>query len=422
MKASRKVGRRKHGRHSYITRRRLRNKKNKSGYRKKHAKTQKGGKRGRGHKRTRTYKRGKRFHMGGMDANCYVELGEPSVFFLKYKKQGLFSTNDTKPFMVSVFGCKSDNTCSRDFNNVSKIVLTRQGDGKVTITMEIFKHPDNLLKLEVLSKGVAYEDTKEVKYDFYYTENDSMYQYAMGLIKTHIETLKEKNTQLEKKENRIISKDITAKIEAAFQRLSQIGDDLEVTLKYETSEAPSFTKVRHETLVKFSDFKTDLEKLANETKEKIESLHLGEKIDQVEKDRRFNIVDETLHYELEKQLGIMKSTYIAQATDADAEESDFGKLTLIDQTSQRVRENLQNKNKIMEQADAPVNSETYQHQTNQSTIDSSNFAGYTKPPTLQYVPTPENTRWADHYGTTNDSTGSTGSRGDYWEGQQGQPV
>ena len=130
MKASRKVGRRKHSRHSYITRRRLRNKKNKSGYRKKHAKTQKGGKLGRGHKRTRTYKRGKRFHRGGggggMAANCYVELGAQDVCLLKYKKQGLFSTTETRSFMVSVFGCKPDDICIRDFNNVSKIVLTRQ--------------------------------------------------------------------------------------------------------------------------------------------------------------------------------------------------------------------------------------------------------------------------------------------------------
>ena len=422
MKASRKVGRRKHSRHSYITRRRLRNKKNKSGYRKKHAKTQKGGKLGRGHKRTRTYKRGKRFHMGGMDPNCYVELRVPAVFLLKYKKQGLFSTTETRSFMVSVFGCKPDNICGRDFNNVSKIVLTRQGEKRVTITMENFKHPDMLVTSDVLSKGVADEDTKEVNYDFYYTENDSMYQYAMGLIKTHIESLKEntkqKTAHLEKKKNRIKSQNTTAEIEAVLQRLSQLGDDLEVTLKYETSEPPDFTNVQHETLVKFSDFKTDLEKLANDTKEKIERLHLGEKIDQVEKDRRFDIVDKTLRYELEKQLSIMKSTYIAQATDDDVEESGVGKSTLIDQTSQRVRENLQNKNKIIKQADAPVNSETYQHEMNQPTSDPGD-PGYTKPPTLQYVPTPEDVRLADHYGSTIDSTAGNGPT---WEDMGGQRV
>jgi hypothetical protein len=67
MKVSRKVGRRSH---SSVSRRRLRNKKTKSGYRKKH--TQQGGRRGRGHKRARTHKRGKRFHRGGENGfdNC----------------------------------------------------------------------------------------------------------------------------------------------------------------------------------------------------------------------------------------------------------------------------------------------------------------------------------------------------------------
>jgi len=72
MKVSRKVARRKHSRSSSISRRRLRNKKSRSGYKKKHAKTQKGGKRGRGQKRVHvhTRKRGRRFHRGGGDFNC----------------------------------------------------------------------------------------------------------------------------------------------------------------------------------------------------------------------------------------------------------------------------------------------------------------------------------------------------------------
>jgi hypothetical protein len=69
MKVSRKVGRRKRASSYSISRRRLRNKKSRSGYRKKNAKTQKGGKRGRGQKRmrARTHKRGKRFHRGGLN-------------------------------------------------------------------------------------------------------------------------------------------------------------------------------------------------------------------------------------------------------------------------------------------------------------------------------------------------------------------
>ena len=61
MKVSRKLGRRKHSRSSFVSRRRLRNKKSRSGYKKRYAKTQRGG------ARSRKYgdKRGKRFHRGG---------------------------------------------------------------------------------------------------------------------------------------------------------------------------------------------------------------------------------------------------------------------------------------------------------------------------------------------------------------------
>ena len=67
MKVSRKLGRRKHSRSSFVSRRRLRNKKSRSGYKKRYAKTQRGGGRSRskyGHKR------GKRFHRGGNEFNC----------------------------------------------------------------------------------------------------------------------------------------------------------------------------------------------------------------------------------------------------------------------------------------------------------------------------------------------------------------
>ena len=61
MKVSRKVGRRSH---SSVSRRRLRNKKSRSGYKKRYAKTQRGGARSRKY----GHKRGKRFHRGGV--NC----------------------------------------------------------------------------------------------------------------------------------------------------------------------------------------------------------------------------------------------------------------------------------------------------------------------------------------------------------------
>ena len=61
MKVSRKVGRRSRKHTSSVSRRRLRNKKSRSGYKKRHAKTQRGGTRSRKY----GHKRGKRFHRGG---------------------------------------------------------------------------------------------------------------------------------------------------------------------------------------------------------------------------------------------------------------------------------------------------------------------------------------------------------------------
>jgi hypothetical protein len=105
MKVSRKVGRRKHSRSSSISRRRLRNKKSRSGYKKRYAKTQKGGKRGRSYKRVRTHKRGRRFHRGGFDCDSltlvnnqdvtsiFINNGNGTTYYLttpkiNYNKQG----------------------------------------------------------------------------------------------------------------------------------------------------------------------------------------------------------------------------------------------------------------------------------------------------------------------------------------------
>ena len=79
MKVSRKLGRRKHSRSSSVSRRRLRNKKSRSGYKKRYAKTQKGGKRGRGQKRmrARTHKHGKRFHRGGVRSDLEKAMRDP---------------------------------------------------------------------------------------------------------------------------------------------------------------------------------------------------------------------------------------------------------------------------------------------------------------------------------------------------------
>jgi hypothetical protein len=93
MKVSRKVARRSHrSRYSSVSRRRLRNKKSRSGYRKKNAKTQQGGARSRKY----SHKRGKRFHRGGVIINEYKLNG----VLLEYKKKNdnIFTTSDTKMF------------------------------------------------------------------------------------------------------------------------------------------------------------------------------------------------------------------------------------------------------------------------------------------------------------------------------------
>ena len=94
MKVSRKVGRRSR---SSVSRRRLRNKKTKSGYKKKYAKTQKGGKRGHSYKRVRTHKRGRRFHRGGFTCGSlttkdYDDDGGRRIYYgdtwITYNKKG----------------------------------------------------------------------------------------------------------------------------------------------------------------------------------------------------------------------------------------------------------------------------------------------------------------------------------------------
>jgi len=139
MKVSRKVGRRNH---SSVSRRRLRNKKTKSGYRKKH--TQQGGRRSRGHKRARTYKRGKRFHRGGEKGCESLEFSDWTTtmsgfgdnkhtadgtqnIFLTYKKKGSLMS-DSSDFSIE-FKTRSSKAVSR---YISDIVLKRQTSPHIT--------------------------------------------------------------------------------------------------------------------------------------------------------------------------------------------------------------------------------------------------------------------------------------------------
>lgn len=144
MKVSRKVGKRTRCSYS-VSRRRLRNKKTKSGYRKKH--TQRGGKhgkRGRGHKHARTHKRGKRFHRGGKD---WPIFGEPvAVAFewdnktnmgtirnLRYNKNNKgnlkkkyddfsieLSVNDSSQYTITLKKIEGDSNFSFSFGPFSK--------------------------------------------------------------------------------------------------------------------------------------------------------------------------------------------------------------------------------------------------------------------------------------------------------------
>ena len=111
MKVSRKVGRRSR---SSISRRRLRNKKSRSGSKKKH--TQRGGKRGPGQKRmrVRTHKRGRRFHRGGV--NC-VDTATPDdkIITISIDTSGVITPdpkNDNVVFSASKYKkCYANNMC-----------------------------------------------------------------------------------------------------------------------------------------------------------------------------------------------------------------------------------------------------------------------------------------------------------------------
>ena len=146
MKVSKKVARRSRKHTSLVSRRRLRNNKNKSGYRKKNAKTQKGGKRGRGQKRVHvhTHKRGKRFHRGGADFNCdelvwitktdksidatlgYFEAELSDQFTLFVIKKGSLTFNpDPQVFKVKLRILRSP---SRTWNYCSSDLLIRSDE------------------------------------------------------------------------------------------------------------------------------------------------------------------------------------------------------------------------------------------------------------------------------------------------------
>jgi hypothetical protein len=361
MKVSRKVARRSHrSRYSSVSRRRLRNKKTKSGYKKKHAKTQRGGARSRKY----GHKRGKRFHRGGVDAECYTEL-DPRLYgydstkdvLLKYKKDALSYTDDTKPFKVQVYGSTGDNNCSSD---VGKIVLVRQTlDKPVTITIK-FSYQGDVGKIAtILSSGVYEKGGKVVKYSVNYKENYEFFIKVFKAIsdnskiinaaKAAAENLKQQEKQAqeykgwqESQNRRNQQNQLEKEVEATF---TAMGDDAEVTLHYtQTIPYVKGSEEIKEIEVKFSDFKAELEKVAETTIQKINELPIPDE----QKLVRIERIQPILDYEFKEHLYIMKQNYIAHILEYDITKSIPGKWTLLDLTSRRVKNNEESKKKIMD--------------------------------------------------------------------------
>ena len=151
MKVSRKVARRKHSRRSFVSRRRLRNnknKKNKSGYRKKHTqrgggcyRSKKGGMCSRKYKRARTYKRRERFHKGGQftfgrtlpETSFDCRRIPLKIINLKYYKH---DGSLIKPHLVRVADFLVEPEYYPDTKNLT-ITLSRDPPSKTSLSFKI---------------------------------------------------------------------------------------------------------------------------------------------------------------------------------------------------------------------------------------------------------------------------------------------
>ena len=244
MKVSRKVGRRSR---SSISRRRLRNKKSRSGYRKKH--TQRGGKRGRGQKRmrARTYKRGRRFHRGGVtdaflhnldatqkisyiknryaiikDSDEFTRKLEPYFFqrenrqtntfdvttyhLYTYDKEGLKSLVTEKQQMncaspIITLKCKKKDkssqfqkfscsiTYSRNRSNDNLIVsVTFKREDDSTIDFSFFGTPDevDVMLKKLTNTGITKTSSKKnEEYSFSFPENEDMFKAIANAVKKY---------------------------------------------------------------------------------------------------------------------------------------------------------------------------------------------------------------------------------------------
>ena len=190
---SRKVGRRSH---SSISRRRLRNKKSRSGYRKKH--TQRGGKHGkrsRGHKRGRTYKRGKRFHKGGRIYRDFVDIN------LQVKVEKLGHLN-LKSIGSNVYTNKPANDILPKIENLRYIKGKGTNDVRIDDFYVLVEYNKNTDTLDVTLTRVMRPSDKELSFKFtgrsddvlqqilkcggvdIYVKNEQVPQGEFGLFKT----------------------------------------------------------------------------------------------------------------------------------------------------------------------------------------------------------------------------------------------
>jgi hypothetical protein len=346
MKFSRKVGRR--SRFS-VSRRRLRNKKSRSGYRKKH--TQRGGKQGRGHKRmrARTHKRGKRFHRGGDVIttgqgieNAFMEYSDNyeskiidketrsfcvgkknNVVMFKVKKEGTFSTTEPQKFYcVLKYTIKKDGD---DYNVRSFLLLTRFDNSGIVFSvdgdskMHSSTLPDSAINQEILAEKLKSKNflekmksMKNILYDFSDPANKSIFDklaeifenkdYTSSVLakfKSIIESSppapESEATLALKQQQKEYNELLTQEKEKIKQQVKILGDNLEVTFEGQQSA------------VKFSDFKSELMQIA---KSSIQKINDNSELTNRNKNECKDFIKFLLLQILLAQYKIMKRTYL----------------------------------------------------------------------------------------------------------------
>jgi len=205
MKVSRKVGRRKHSRCSFVSRRRFRNKKSRSGYKKRYAKTQRGAARSRKY----GHKRGKRFHRGGVNEfSCdefkktFIKVGERNheIYDIYYNNHNNYKTHQFEltfkkiyPFSFTQgtekFALKVDLKDLATITSKKVIVLERlTGGGSVQPSFMFEGQLDRIL--EAFVKPETWENITENgdknlgrKYNFNFDSNLKIFEKIADCLK-----------------------------------------------------------------------------------------------------------------------------------------------------------------------------------------------------------------------------------------------